>query len=585
MNDDTKVDLPSTEEDDVDIFALLDKSIEDKDDEQKNLIDPNDTINLSNQDKKEIQLLPSKKIIFNAFELFFTIISLCILNNPRLSCALVVVFLVVIVLSVNLSMSNAPDISHLIEHDYSDVKSKYDLSVGQINHWCLDGSNDQCTCEDPLTPVKKLAPIWLHAFDKNIADIETAVEKWGEDPGNLDVVFLGENIVEYWAGRSIGSITSTFTKKVEEKFQSVFGKDGKFKVLPLGLAGDMVPNLLWRIQNGEIPANLHPKVWWLVLGVNDLSMRQCSEEVVLLGILRIIEEILDKRPDAIIVINSVLPMSSDVQGRVPKISWQDVKKVSTKGTGGDGRRMAKKTKKDDNDEPGNEAQLTSMTGEMKPAKMKNIPAIKVRNGLKTVKVSMWPSVEALNKALKRFTWSRKHVYFFDASDIFIEADDEHSTPKIIKDLVLSFKTGQPSVAGHGELLKGIKQKIKEVLHKKGAWIKKMNQKKSEGKKGEKEKKEGNAKNETTIDNEKPKVWKKSKGEKGEKETKDSEKPKVLKNGKGEKGEKETKDSEKPKVGKNGKGEKGEKNPMGTLKTTKDNEKVLSEKKSKGEKGG
>merc|ERR1712029_249884 len=44
-------------------------------------------------------------------------------------------------------------------------------------------------------------------------------------------------------------------------------------------------------------------------------------------------------------------------------------------------------------------------------------------------------------------------------------DDEKSVPTIIKDLTKSFAIGQPNVAGHQELLKGIKQKLRDILNK------------------------------------------------------------------------------------------------------------------------
>jgi hypothetical protein len=58
-----------------------------------------------------------------------------------------------------------------------------------------------------------------------------------------------------------------------------------------------------------MPADFNPKIWWLQLGLNDLGRTQCSEEVVVFGILRIVEEILVRKPEARIVINSLLPMS------------------------------------------------------------------------------------------------------------------------------------------------------------------------------------------------------------------------------------------------------------------------------------
>lgn len=60
---------------------------------------------------------------------------------------------------------------------------------------------------------------------------------------------------------------------------------------------------------------VEPRVWWLSLGMNDLGRMQCSEEVVVIGILRVVEEILTRKPGAKIVINSMLPMA-DIRGGI-----------------------------------------------------------------------------------------------------------------------------------------------------------------------------------------------------------------------------------------------------------------------------
>ena len=49
--------------------------------------------------------------------------------------------------------------------------------------------------------------------------------------------------------------------------------------------------------------------------MNDLGRMQCSEEVVVLGTLRVVEEIMSRKPDAHIVINSMLPMA-DLRGGI-----------------------------------------------------------------------------------------------------------------------------------------------------------------------------------------------------------------------------------------------------------------------------
>ena len=100
-----------------------------------------------------------------------------------------------------------------------------------------------------------------------------------------------------------------------KRFQKRYG--APLEAVPLGIAGDASPNVLWRLLHGEMPDAFNPKVWWISMGMNDLARMQCSEEVVIMGILRVVEEIRMKKPDAKIVINSLLPMTDVRSGAFP----------------------------------------------------------------------------------------------------------------------------------------------------------------------------------------------------------------------------------------------------------------------------
>ncbi len=60
-------------------------------------------------------------------------------------------------------------------------------------------------------------------------------------------------------------------------------------------------------------------VWWLQIGANDLAITQCAEEVVILGILRLADEIKVKHPQSVVVIQGILPRSSFADGHVRSI--------------------------------------------------------------------------------------------------------------------------------------------------------------------------------------------------------------------------------------------------------------------------
>jgi lysophospholipase L1-like esterase len=71
---------------------------------------------------------------------------------------------------------------------------------------------------------------------------------------------------------------------------------------------------MFRLQNGELPNNLNPTVWWLLIGTNDLGEDHCSVESIVAGNLAIIKEIQRRRPDSKIVLNSLLPRTRQEDG-------------------------------------------------------------------------------------------------------------------------------------------------------------------------------------------------------------------------------------------------------------------------------
>jgi lysophospholipase L1-like esterase len=160
---------------------------------------------------------------------------------------------------------------------------------------------------------------------------------------DIDVLFLGDSITEGWRGTSRGhdiaraqGAQQVFTKHFEGG-----GSEAKYEGLALGIAGDTSTNLLWRIQNGELPDTLNPKVIWLLIGTNDFGNAWCSPELVLIGIIRVVEELRLRKPAATIVINGLLPRSfhrkgyvmrgrPSLFGRAPRLPslWRDIVSVN-----------------------------------------------------------------------------------------------------------------------------------------------------------------------------------------------------------------------------------------------------------------
>lgn len=101
---------------------------------------------------------------------------------------------------------------------------------------------------------------------------------------------------------------------IKHMFQKRFNSPSKdnhyIKGVNMGLSGDQANNILWRLIHGELNQNFDPPFWWIVVGMEDLTRYRCSEEIVIMGILRIVEEIKKFKPHAKIIINGLFPMTS-----------------------------------------------------------------------------------------------------------------------------------------------------------------------------------------------------------------------------------------------------------------------------------
>lgn len=147
--------------------------------------------------------------------------------------------------------------------------------------------------------------------------------------GRLDVVFLGDSIVEHLAGRNLGYTTRDW-KPLKAVFDKLFTKKegGKVDGIPLGIGGDRVHNLLYRVQHGEAPKQFHPKVFWILIGTNDLE-DSCSADTIAFGNFHIVNELRKFHPASKIVLNSILPRAdSDDLSTSP--TWDIIQQINLK---------------------------------------------------------------------------------------------------------------------------------------------------------------------------------------------------------------------------------------------------------------
>lgn len=237
---------------------------------------------------------------------------------------------------------------------------------------------------------------------------------------------------------------------------------------------------------------------------------QCSEEVVVLGILRVVEEILEQRPNAKIVINSIFPMTSLRGGLYPVISdyedsfgrsmnhehryhsdtgshhhhrslWFGRTKVDAQPT------LAEKLP-DDHATPQSEPEAAEREEELRvvpapkeqssrnnwlrPAAVHNNPIMEDKETMKKYELGgrnfvhrsaqpFWTSIKAINRELKKFAEQQgpDRVFFFDATSLFTAKEGKQYT--LLTDLLTV--RGHPTEKGFALWEDAIVDKVHKIL--------------------------------------------------------------------------------------------------------------------------
>jgi lysophospholipase L1-like esterase len=89
--------------------------------------------------------------------------------------------------------------------------------------------------------------------------------------------------------------------------RAIFFREFKAKeTLVLAHSGDQTQHLLWRLQNGELPAILQPTTFVLLIGVNNLGVG-FSPKATAKGVAAVYAYLQMERPSARVVVMSILP--------------------------------------------------------------------------------------------------------------------------------------------------------------------------------------------------------------------------------------------------------------------------------------
>jgi hypothetical protein len=245
-----------------------------------------------------------------------------------------------------------------------------------------------------------------------------------------------------------------------------------------------------------MPLALNPKIWWLELGLNDLGRTQCSEEVVVLGILRVVEEILQQKPDAKIVINSLFPMAQLRDEEDLESSWGPRNKRPNGGFArmkapdaamppnpkeapvvpplGDNNNMIKRPVDNGNgNRRGIRGRVLLGIDSSRRGKRSNRPQrgpVKLDPNKQSQhkfnlvthrenKIPLWTSIMAVNRELQRFCAKHDQVYFHDVTRIFTEQEKKFLTLKT--DLITA--KGLPTETGYDAWETSIVSRAKFLL--------------------------------------------------------------------------------------------------------------------------
>jgi lysophospholipase L1-like esterase len=331
-----------------------------------------------------------------------------------------------------------PNSITLTEKDWNDLKAEvaYKNNIHSSNMCAKElpqvgGSrsspSSSCqTCQNPMIPTMGVGGgHWEKAFEMNR---RLVFESEGE---KLDIVFYGDSITEEWNGRWLGDSEAYGGEEgkngrledIHSVFRTHFNKR-MMRGMALGIAGDTIPQLLYRLQNGELTdgggsgglnSTIDSKIFWLLIGTNDLA-RGCSPEVVFLGIIRIVEEMRRVKPDTIVVINALLPRTDRADGKLV-MKGQGADEEEEQGFGNSGKSEWKSSSKEvvgedydiEDDDEGGMLRSRSLTRRTDSSKSSNA----------TISLDYWRSILSINKALKRYAIDHEKVEYFDANDIFI----------------------------------------------------------------------------------------------------------------------------------------------------------------------
>lgn len=163
-----------------------------------------------------------------------------------------------------------------------------------------------CNCFNPAEPVSS-DDVWMAHHLEMVSAAQRAAQIYKE---TLDVVFIGDSIIERLNGtRTMGTKRPypEYSDVFERHFDKARNAQATLQGIALGSSGDTTNHLLWHFQHNLLPNELNPKVWFLLIGTNNMGRDGCAKRGTLGGILQSLQALQNARPKSPVILHGLLP--------------------------------------------------------------------------------------------------------------------------------------------------------------------------------------------------------------------------------------------------------------------------------------
>lgn len=176
-------------------------------------------------------------------------------------------------------------------------------------------------------------PSWVQGrnnseFIRELQRNVDAIKAIDDEGTRADVLFYGDSIVAWNKPMNLSRVPGT--RKVWEAYF------GDLKAEPLGIPGDRIATLIWRLSQGFEKPQLDPKVVILLIGINDVVHKTTNIAERMDFLLRWLQQ---NMPSSIVVVQTLLPSLSPAAalnieyvslafkyGARPSFCMQDIRK-------------------------------------------------------------------------------------------------------------------------------------------------------------------------------------------------------------------------------------------------------------------